>query len=73
MDELHDHRSFADRRRASLRRARPDVTGRVDPGDTRLEQVFATGCGAGEDEAVVVARDLLIQPFGVGPRTQEEE
>ena len=73
MDELDGHRSFADGGGAALGRAGADVAGREDAGNARLEQVVGVRCGAGEDEAVVVARDGVVEPLGARQRAEEEE
>ena len=73
VDEPHDHRALADRGGAALDRARADVAGGVDARDARLEQPVGAGVGAGEDEAVVVARDRVAEPVGARSGAEEEE
>ncbi len=73
MDEAHDRRALADRGRAALDRAGAHVAGRVDAGHARLEQALGAGVGAGEDEAVRVARDDVAEPVGAGRGAEEEE
>ena len=73
VDELHRHCSFAHRSDASLGRPRAGITGREDAGHIGFEQVVGVRGGAREDEAVVVAGDRVVKPFGAWPRTEEEE
>ena len=73
VDELHGHRALADRGRAALSRAGADVAGGEDAGQARLEQVVGARVGAGEDEAVLVARDRVAEPLGARQRAEEEE
>ena len=71
--ELHRHRSLADGGGASLRRAGTRVARGVDPGHAGLQQILRTDGRAGEDEAVVVARDRRVQPLRARPCSEEEE
>ena len=73
MDELDGHRPFADGGGAALGRPGADVAGREHAGDVGLEQVVRAGCRAGEDEAVLVAADGVVEPFGARQRAEEEE
>ena len=82
VDEGDRHAALADRRRDPLHRAVADVPAGEDPRDAGLEQVrVAAGLpatpggrvGAGEDEAVVVERDLRRQPRRLGIRTDQDE
>ena len=73
MDEAHDRRALADRRRAALDRARADVAGGVDARHARLEQALGPGVGSGEDEPVGVARDDVAEPIGARSGAEEEE
>ena len=73
MHQLHGHRSFADRGRAALRRARAHVARGEDTRQTRLEQRVGACGGAGEDEAVLVTRDHVAEPVGAGQRAKEAE
>src|SRR5581483_138269 len=73
VDELDRHRSFADRRRAALRRSAADVARGEDAGHARLEQVVRVRGVAGEDEAVGMASDGVVQPLGARLGAEEEE
>src|SRR3954447_23101404 len=73
VNKLHDHRALADGGGASFCRAGANVTGGIDPGHARLEEVLAAGGAAGEDEAVLVALDRIVQPLRAGSRAEEEE
>ena len=73
MDELDGHRPFADGGGAAFGRAGADVAGREHAGNVGLEQVVRVRCGAGEDEAVVVAADGVVEPLGARQRAEEEE
>ena len=73
MHELHGHRSFADRGRAALGRARAHVARGEDTRQTRLEQRGGARGGAGEDEAVLVTRDYVAEPVGARQRAKEAE
>ena len=73
VDELHGHRAFADGRRAALGRAGADVAGREHAGNVGLQQVVHVGRGAGEDEAVAVAADGIVEPFGTRQCAEEED
>ena len=73
VDELDSHRTFADGGGAAFGRAGADVTGREHTGDIGLEQVVGVRCCAGEDEAVVVAADGVVEPLGARQRAEEEE
>ena len=73
VDELDSHRAFADCRGAALGRAGADVAGREHAGDIGLEQVVHVRCRAGEDEAVVVAADGVVEPLGARQRAEEKE
>ena len=73
VDELDGHCSFTDGSGAAFGRAGADVTGREHPRDVGLEQVVRVGCRAGEDEAVVVAADGVVEPLGAWQRAEEEE
>ena len=73
MDELDGHRAFADRGGAALGRSGPHVAGGEDAGDAGLEQVLGVRRGAGEDEAVGVARDGVVEPFSARAGAEEEE
>ena len=64
MDEAHDRRALANGGGAALDGAGAHVPGGVDAGDARLEQAVSAGSGAGEDEAVFVARDGVAEPVG---------
>src|SRR6185437_9463324 len=71
--ELHSHRPLAHGCRTPLAGAGPDVAGGEDAGHARLEQVVRPGGVAGEDEAVGIARDGIVQPFRARLRAEEEE
>src|SRR5436190_17586101 len=71
--ELDGHRSLADGRRATLRRARAHVPGGENPRNARLEQVGGSGGVAGEEEAVRVPGDGVAEPLGTWSRAEEEE
>ena len=73
MDELDRHRPFADGRGATLGRPGADIAGREHSWDVGLEQVVDVGCGAGEDEAVVVAGHGVVEPLGARQRAEEQE
>ena len=73
VDELDGHCPFADGGGAAFGRAGADVTGREHAGDVGLEQVVGVRGGAGEDEAVVVAADGVVEPLGARQRAEEEE
>ena len=71
--EADDHRSLAHGRGAALHRTRAHVAGRVDPRDARLQQRLRARFGAGENEAVGVARQRVAEPIGARRRTEEQE
>ena len=73
VDELDSHRTLADGGGAAFGRAGADVTGREHTRDIGLEQVVGVRCCAGEDEAVVVAADGVVEPLGARQRAEEEE
>ena len=73
MHELDRHRAFADGGRTALDRAGADVSRGEDPRHAGLEQAFGVGGGAGEDEALVVARDDVAEPLGARQGAEEEE
>jgi len=84
VDQSHGHRTFADGRRDPFDRAAAHVAGREDAGQARLEQRQpkavaiavprrAGGTGLGEDETVIVERDLVTEPAGMGLRADEDE
>src|SRR4051812_9560398 len=85
-DEPDGHRSLADRRGHPLDRSAADVTGGEDAGPARLEEVGRAGevptlgrgrgqdgRGTGEDETVVVERELIAEPPHVGLGADEDE
>ncbi len=43
------------------------------PGTLVSSRIAGSDAGAGEDEAVVVARDRVVEPFGARQRAEEEE
>ena len=82
VEELDRHRALPDGGGHSLDRTVPDVAGREHPRHARLEEkrtaVERPGAGVGkvgprEDEAVLVAIDLLRQPVGVRADSDHEE
>src|SRR4029077_8889766 len=73
VDELDGHCAFADGGGAAFGRPGADVTGREHTGNVRLEQVVHVGCGAGENEAVTIAADGLVEPLGARQGAQEKE
>ena len=73
VNELHDHRPFADGRGASLGGAGADIAGRIDAWHARLQQSLATDPGTGEDESVLIASDHLVEPVGARACTEEQE
>ena len=73
MDEHDGHRTFAGGGGAAFGGAGTDVAGRVHAGNVGLEQVGGVGCSAGEDKAVVVAADGVVEPFGMRQCAKEEK
>jgi hypothetical protein len=73
VDELHGHRSFAHGCGATFTGAGPDIPGGEDARDARLEQIVGPGGVAGEDEAVGIARDGVVEPLRARLRAEEEE
>src|SRR5437868_12376432 len=73
VDQLHGHRSFADGGGAALGRARADVTSREGARDGGLEEVVGTRRGTGQDEALLVAGDDVVEPLGAGACAEEQE
>ena len=82
VEELDRHRALPDGGGHSLDRTVPDVAGREHPRHARLEEkrtaVERPGAGVRkvgprEDEAVLVAIDLLQQPVGVRADSDHEE
>jgi hypothetical protein len=62
-----------DRGGASLARSWAHVTGGEDARDARVGQITAARVCPREDEAVLVARDDVGDPFGEGPCAEEEQ
>lgn len=62
-----------DRGGASLARSWALVTSGEDARDARLGQITAARVCPREDEAVLVARDHVGEPFGEGPCADEEQ
>src|SRR5262245_42945925 len=73
VDELHGHRSFADRSGTALGRAGADVAGGEDALNARLERELGAGRFTGEDEAVGVARNCVVEPRRARSRAEEEK
>src|SRR3954469_8363557 len=73
VDELHHHRTLADRSRAPLRRAGAHVAGREDAGHVGGEQVIAARVVARKATAFVVACPRVAEPLGAGVGAEEEE
>src|SRR5215218_2924035 len=71
--EPDNHRTLADRGRATLDRARPHVARREDPGNTRFEQTIRARFVAGQHEALAVARHEVIKPVGTERGAEEQE
>jgi hypothetical protein len=67
------HRSLADGRGASLGEAGADIASRTDPWHARLQQIFATDLGTGEDEAVNVTSDHAAEPAGARACAEKQE
>ena len=64
---------FANGGGAPFRRPGADVAGREHAGNIGLEEVVHVRCRAGDDEAVVVAADGVVEPLGARTRTEEKE
>ena len=73
VDELDRHCPFANGRGASFGRPGADVAGREHAGNIGLEQVVDVRCRAGENEALVVAADGVVEPLGARKRAEEKE
>jgi hypothetical protein len=72
LDEAHDHRSLADRGRATFDRSRANIADREDAGHARVEDALDAGRPAREYEVVIVEREGGAEPVGVRCGSEEE-
>jgi hypothetical protein len=71
--EAHDHRPFAHCGGAALDRARAHVADGEAARDARVRDPLLRDVVAGDDEAVLVARDRVVEPVGARRRAEERE